>query len=623
MDPELLAQLMELLGHVDTAEELDDEALADLTEQVRESAISLVSGDSPTQEGIDQARTALDKVQVLEGIARTRAEEAAARADAAADLLAQLTAAPADVSTDDADADETADAETDDDAELASKKGPKADKKVKVEQTDDATDESTDDADADVEVSIESVETETAETEPVAASNTTTTIQFADNTTSTTAVAPSKVTRVAARTPDFRPRIRASKELAQMPIRASMNAPVHAGEVLNEEKLADVFSEAYRQGLDYRGPRQPVILASIGSRVKLEETWTEDRVLSDNARENERKIQKIISSPAIRAAGGQCAPVPIDYTQPIIGTDARPVRDALARFAADRGGVTLIPPPKFSDVTGSSTVWTHANDITPSSPTTKNVLTMTCPSPVTTYVDAIVTAIKVGNFRQMYWSEQVDAWVGKSAQYAARVAEERLLTLIGTGSTNITEQTGLGTARDVLATLDRASSGFRSRNRVDPGFPLRMIAPFWLRDNIRTDILRQLPGDGLDTMALADAQIESWMARRNINVTWALDGESGQEFSAQTDGGLNGWPSHVIVYLYQEGTWLHLDGGQLNLGVIRDSTLVGTNDFLLFTEFMESAAFHGTESMRLDIDICPSGKTVAATTSFDPCAGGS
>ena len=40
--------------------------------------------------------------------------------------------------------------------------------------------------------------------------------------------------------------------------------------------------------------------------------------------------------------------------------------------------------------------------------------------------------------------------------------------------------------------------------------------------------------------------------------------------------------------MFASGTWLYLDGGQLNLGVVRDATLVGTNDFILFSETMET-----------------------------------
>lgn len=412
-----------------------------------------------------------------------------------------------------------------------------------------------------------------------------------------------------------------------MVIRASTNVNgkgIFAGDnVSTPDRLGAVFSAAMEESQHYRGPSTPLTLASIGSTpTSIRDDWGEDRFLGRDERLNEEKIQKLWEP--IRASGGQCAPAPIDYTQPVIGVDDRPVRDALARFAADRGGVTLIPPPKFAAMSGSYTKWTRANDITPSSPTTKNVLTMTCPDAVTTYVDAHVTAMKVGNFRNLYWPEQVDAWVRLAAVYAARAAEENLLTLIGAGSTNVTHATGLGTSRDVLATLDLAVAGFRNRNRV-PDQPLRMIAPLWLLGNIRADLVRQAPGDsgsGTERLATADAEIASWLTKRGITITWSLDGESGQEFGAQTDGALDGWPTNVVIYLFIEGTWLHLDGGSLNLGIIRDSTLVGTNDYLMFGEFMESAAFHGTESLRITIDICPSGKA-QALASYDPCAGGS
>lgn len=51
--------------------------------------------------------------------------------------------------------------------------------------------------------------------------------------------------------------------------------------------------------------------------------------------------------------------------------------------------------------------------------------------------------------------------------------------------------------------------------------------------------------------------------------------------------------------LYPEGTYQFLDGGRLDLGVVRDSTLDATNDYETFVETFESVAMRGLEAYQV------------------------
>ena len=59
--------------------------------------------------------------------------------------------------------------------------------------------------------------------------------------------------------------------------------------------------------------------------------------------------------------------------------------------------------------------------------------------------------------------------------------------------------------------------------------------------------------------------------------------------------------------IYPTGSWLHLDAGELNLGVVRDSSLNSTNDFQIFAEGWENVAYVGVESDCIATAVCPSG----------------
>src|SRR5690606_1205463 len=98
-----------------------------------------------------------------------------------------------------------------------------------------------------------------------------------------------------------------------------------------------------------------------------------------------------------------------------------------------------------------------------------------------------------------------------------------------------------------------------------------------------------------------------------INVSWHLDGETGQIFGDQANGALLGFPNELIWYLFSEGTFVFLDGGQLDLGLVRDSTLNSTNDYKIFLETFEGVAKVGVESLRVTSNLAIKGSSSATT----------
>jgi hypothetical protein len=71
--------------------------------------------------------------------------------------------------------------------------------------------------------------------------------------------------------------------------------------------------------------------------------------------------------------------------------------------------------------------------------------------------------------------------------------------------------------------------------------------------------------------------------------------------------------------LYPEGTYQFLDGGRLDLGVVRDSTLDATDDYEVVVEVFESCALRGLESYQVQSLVLPNGASAGtvATTSYE------
>lgn len=364
------------------------------------------------------------------------------------------------------------------------------------------------------------------------------------------------------------------------------------------ETLAAMGNSPLRDGV-----RVPVATA--------EATWADEAFLDANPRGNMRKLDAVVTQQAITAAGGICAPRTPRYDLPTISTDDRPVRDGLTRFGADRGGVILPDVPTLAELSGAITVWTSANDAdeTPN-PAAKACLRVDCGDDTPIDIDAVYQCLEFGNFNARTWPERVERFMQLAGAAHARIAESKMLTAIGAGSTAVTYGPILGSARDVLTGLDVLIAGTRSRHRMSVMQPFRMILPFWFRDQMRADLVRELPGSTQERLATANAEIDAFFAVRNVNITWSLDGETGQIFGAQGAGAVGGWPALAVGYLFPEGQWLFLDGGRLDFGLVRDSSLNSTNDFQMAMETFENVARYGAgESFRVSLSVCPDGTT--------------
>lgn len=347
--------------------------------------------------------------------------------------------------------------------------------------------------------------------------------------------------------------------------------------------------------------------------------YPEERYLTRNEIEINRAKVEAVTTPALTAAGGLMAPVPVRYELYGFGSTARPVKNSLGVFGAERGGIRFVTPPVIADLTGAVSLWTLQDDIDASTvgapDPQKPCLRVNPGAEVVVYLEAIPLCLTFGNMGARAYPELVERHTELAMVAHARFAETRLLTRIGSLSTAVTAASQLGAARDIFGQIDQAAAAYRNRHRIDDRTPLRAIFPEWFKNALRADLIKQIPGDGNDdTFGLAEGKINSWFKLRNINVTWTMDGETGQIFGTQAAGALNTFPANVIWYLFSEGTFLFLDGGTLDLGLVRDSTLNSTNDYKIFLETFEGVAKVGIESLRVTSALAIRGASSATVT---------
>ena len=347
------------------------------------------------------------------------------------------------------------------------------------------------------------------------------------------------------------------------------------------------------------GDGEQHIVASIATQ------YPEERILTQDAESNWAKVQAVTGPEALVASGGHSTPFEVKYDIFGIGTTARPLRDALPKFQADRGGIRFVTPPVLSSYANAVGIWTAANDSaeTPN-PASKLSLTVTAAGENTVATDAVTLQLQFGNLMTRAYPELIARHNELGLIQHAREAEGQILTRLTALSTAVTSTSLIGVARDFLVQLGRAAANYRGRHRLEADAPLRVIAPAWIKDAMVADLAIAAPGD--NTLNAA-AEIDGYIASRNINITYHID-----DFTdAQGAAAMNEFADTFVWYMFAEGTFLFLDGGTLDLGVIRDSTLVGTNDYKMFVETFEGVAKVGVESLKVTSTISVNGVAAA------------
>lgn len=389
-----------------------------------------------------------------------------------------------------------------------------------------------------------------------------------------------------------------------------------------EDLARAVFDRVRSLGVGRGGTGERLLVA------RAEVDYPEDRQLGGDPFENTAKMERVVGQQALVASGGICAPVDVDFSILVVSDDAEPIAADLPTFNATRGGIRFIKPPTFWSVgSAGTTYWTEANDANPGSngPATKPVQTIQCGQEVEVLVDAIPTILRFGNLMNRFSPEVVDANTQLALANAARVREVHRLGVIASYSTSVSSSSLLGAARDFLSTVDQVAAAYRRRHRIGRNsVQMRAILPDYMIDMVRADLTRELAHGDDSNLSLTDADVTALLQSRGVAVTWTMDsqgagqsgfanGGSGLAYPDQTLAALQGqgailqWPTTVVWYMFAEGTFQRLDGGTLDLGVVRDSVLDSTNDYETFVETFEGIAMRGVESLQVVSQLIPNG----------------
>ena len=425
-------------------------------------------------------------------------------------------------------------------------------------------------------------------------------------------------------------------EVAQVAITAGADIPGYtAGSTIDSISEVAVAMEKRIHSLRRvnGGDGEQHIVASFST------IYPEERTLSTDPESNKAKIDAVVGQQALTASGGHAAPFEVKYDIFGLGsTTDRPVRDLLPKFQADRGGVRFVTPPTlisltnananaasvydyanavglWNETTASPSVASFTNNIGDSTTTVKGSLTVAAAAEQTAQTDAVTLQLQFGNLMTRAYPELISRHNELALVQHAREAELNLINKISGFSKAVnahvatTEAANLiGVARDFLIQVRKAAVAYRSRHRLSPETRLKAIIPAWIYDAMAADLALNMPGDG--NLGVGAAEIKGYLSGSNVDLVASLDMNS---FGAQPGDSakLLEFPDSFSWYLFAEGSFLFLDGGTLDLGIIRDSSLVNTNDYKMFIETFEGIAFVGVESLKITTNISVNGVAAA------------
>lgn len=324
---------------------------------------------------------------------------------------------------------------------------------------------------------------------------------------------------------------------------------------------------------------------------------------------------------ALLAAGNVlCAPLEPRYDMPALFTDARPVRDALPSFRAQRGGINVPTPTTIGDASGAISVIDQADEELGGTFNTKACLDMDCPAYTETAVTTISHCRQFGNIQAAAWPEKIEHELALTMAEHSRAAEMYLLERIKAQSINVTSgATTLGALIYLVDAITKSAWGIRGRNRMPLGTRFTALLPGVVLDMLVLDAI-QNQFDRYKTRGDVDAYLRSI----GIDPVYYLDGDfaAGNDMiptSSQSAGALTAFPGTFQWALFPAGTFLHIDMADLNLGIVRDSTLNAENEFEVFGESFENVALIGPANAAYweTTTICPTGEFPPAGTARD------
>jgi hypothetical protein len=356
-------------------------------------------------------------------------------------------------------------------------------------------------------------------------------------------------------------------------------------------------------------PKTNLATASGGVRQRygaalIQKTAVEDLVQTQSGGDDYDLVwragdEKRLPGGSLVAAGGWCAPSETLYD--LCQYETLEGMLSIPEMTVTRGGIRFTEGPTFSDIYAAcGFVQTEAEAIAGDC---KDCCTVSCPSFDEVRLDAIGLCVKSPILTEHAYPELVQRFTeGALVAHQHKVNKYIIDSMVLAAGTAITGVDG-GAIGISMENLVLAAIGMRYSYRLSQTAPIEVVAPYWLKELIRSDFAiandRKLGG-------VSDAELNAWFTDRNLSVQWVYD------FQDPTVSGCTVTiPSEVSLLLYPAGTWTKGSANVINLDAVYDSPNLEANQYTaLFVEEGILAVQRCTHTCHIKLPVCVSGKGV-------------
>ena len=324
------------------------------------------------------------------------------------------------------------------------------------------------------------------------------------------------------------------------------------------------------------------------------------------------------------ASGGWCAPSETIYDF-VCDFEAMPEMLDLPSITSTRGGLRFPTSPLLGDVmddVNSGFTWTEANDIaaaTAGGPT-KPCFTIPCPDFDEVRLQAQGICVTAGNLTDRAYPELTNRYVDLVMTAHAHRMNGLTIAKIEAASTPVSPTVAdLSASEAVLASVELQIASARDQFFMSADQILEVVLPRWIRTVIRRDLARRA---GVNFMQVTNADIASFFSEIGARVQFVSNWQTLRyaPVAPAVYNGLQTLPATVKALVYPAGSHTRLDGGSIDLGVVRDSTLNATNDYTAAWTEEFWGVVSRCFSLVVTIALCADGSTGAANTIVCPTA---
>ena len=310
------------------------------------------------------------------------------------------------------------------------------------------------------------------------------------------------------------------------------------------------------------------------------------------------------TAPEALTAAGWCAPSQSLYT--LFGVDAGDGLLDLPTVQVTRGGLNV---PGFIGIgEASQGLWDWTEAMQDGDTASKPCLYIPCPEFTDYRLKAEGLCLTNGNLTDRAFPELTSRFIALAINaHLHRVSAAMVNDISNTATAVNMNAVASSAAGSILLAVDLQVADYRSQYRMSVNAVLEAVFPLWTKELLRADLALR---SGVLLTNVTDAMIDEHFAARKVRAQFVHDYQP-------LFGALEAttFPSQIEFLLYPAGGYIKGDGGTIDLGVVRDSTLNATNDYTAaWTEQLFLVAQVGPAAREVKVEYAVDGVTGCCET---------